>query len=572
MDFCSNDTQQPLSLTCRSPLRIMVSGMHDAPSRPAPIEPLRHACGSPAASASAPAPASAPGSAALAHARRSTAWRALATASAACSLIVLDTNVVAVSLPSIARTFHASFADIEWVVSAYMTAFAACLLPAGGLADRAGRRRVLLAGLAVFFVASLGCGLAPSAALLNVARAVKGVGAAMLLTSALAVIANRFPDGRDRTRAWAIWGMCMGIATTVAPLVGGAIAQWIGWRWIFLLNLPVCVALAAAVCATIDESRDPHAKRIDAPGSVLFGSALALGIWALIDAPSRGWTAPGTLARFAASAALVAAFVAAERWQRRPVIDLALFREPRFVGALLAMFGYAACAQVMMTFLPLYLQIGFGMSAIDAGLGMLPFALAMIVGPSLGAALSARAPAATVLGGGLALIGIGNVATAALAGASHYGPVALGMLITGCGAGILNGDTQKAIMACVPPERTGMASGISTTTRFSAIVMSVGVLGAVLAARTHAALAARVAHAPELLGALDAHFMSSLLAGDLAQAVRGLPPRTGAALARIAPAGFASGFAVALGVSGAFALATAVVVRLLVGAKPGRAA
>ncbi|EES46955.1 drug resistance transporter family protein [Burkholderia mallei PRL-20] len=377
---------------------------------------------------------------------------------------------------------------------------------------------------------------------------------------------------RPRARAWAIWGMCMGVATAIAPLVGGAIAQWIGWRWIFLLNLPVCIALAAAVRATIDESRDPHAKRIDAPGSVLFGAALALGIWALIDAPSHGWTAPGTLARFAASAALGAAFVAAERWQRRPMIDLALFRTPRFVGALLAMFGYAACAQVMMTFLPLYLQIGFGMSAIDAGLGMLPFALAMIVGPSLGAALSARAPAATVLGCGLALIGIGNFATAALAGASHYGLVALGMMITGCGAGILNGDTQKAIMACVPPERTGMASGISTTTRFSAIVTSVGVLGAVLAEQTHAALAARVAHAPALLGALDPHFMSSLLAGDLAQAIRGLPPRTGATLAHIAPGGFASGFSLALCASGAFALAAAVAVRLLVGAQPGRAA
>ncbi|AOI49847.1 MFS transporter [Burkholderia oklahomensis] len=532
--------------------------MHDSSPRSAPLEPGLRVSNAVAAEPARP--------------HRGTPWRALATASATCSLIVLDTNVVAVSLPSIARTFHASFADIEWVVSAYMTAFAACLLPAGGLADRVGRKRVLLIGLAVFFVASLGCGLAPTAVFLNVARAVKGVGAAMLLTSALAVIANRFPDGPDRARAWAVWGMCMGIATTIAPLVGGAIAQWVGWRWIFLLNLPVCIALAAAVCATIDESRDPHAKRIDAPGSALFGSALAVGIWALIDAPSHGWSAPGALARFAASAALFVAFVGVERWQRRPMIDLALFREPRFVGALLAMFGYAACAQVMMTFLPLYLQIGFGMSAIGAGLGMLPFALAMIVGPSLGAALSARAPAATVLGCGLALIGIGNFATAALAGASHYGLVALGMLITGCGAGILNGDTQKAIMACVPPERTGMASGISTTTRFSAIVTSVGVLGAVLAARTHAALVRRVADAPDLLGALDAHFMSSLLAGDLAQATRGHPPQIGAALARLAPAGLASGFSVALCVSGAFALVAAVAVRLLVGAASKRAA
>ncbi|WP_043176412.1 MFS transporter, partial [Burkholderia ambifaria] len=238
----------------------------------------------------------------------------LAVASATCSLIVLDTNVVAVSLPSIARGFHASFADIEWVVSAYMTAFAACLLPAGGLADRFGRKRMLGAGLALFSLASLGCGLAPSAGWLIAARAVKGGGAALLLTAALAVIANRFPDGRERARAWAIWGMCMGIATAIAPLVGGAITQWIGWRWVFLLNLPVCALLAAGARVAIDESRDPHAKRVDAAGSVLFGAALACAIAALIDAPSHGWLSGATLGQLALAAALLAAFVGAERW------------------------------------------------------------------------------------------------------------------------------------------------------------------------------------------------------------------------------------------------------------------
>ena len=141
----------------------------------------------------------------------------LVTASAACALIVLDTNVVAVSLPAIARTFHAGFADVEWVVSAYMVAFAACLLPSGGLADRFGRKTMLLAGLGIFALASLGCGLALSVQMLDIARAVKGLGAALLLTSALAIIANTFHGGPSRERAWAFWGACMGVATTVAP-------------------------------------------------------------------------------------------------------------------------------------------------------------------------------------------------------------------------------------------------------------------------------------------------------------------------------------------------------------------
>jgi MFS family permease len=203
----------------------------------------------------------------------------LTLASATCAVIVLDTNVVAVSLPSIAHAFHASFAQIEWVVSAYMTAFAACLLPAGALADRFGRRRTLLGGLVLFALASFACGAAPTAAALIAARAVKGVGAALLLTAALAVIAHRFAQGPGRERAWAIWGMCMGIATTLAPWIGGAITQWAGWRWIFLMNPPICVALGVGAWIAIDESRDPHARRTDAPGSLLFAASLACGVW-----------------------------------------------------------------------------------------------------------------------------------------------------------------------------------------------------------------------------------------------------------------------------------------------------
>ncbi|TDG10017.1 MFS transporter [Paraburkholderia guartelaensis] len=490
----------------------------------------------------------------------------LATASATCALISLDTNIVAVSLPSIARSFHAGFADVEWVVSAYMVTFASCLLPMGGLADRYGRKKMLVLGLLVFALASLGCGLAPSVTSLNIFRAVKGVGAAMLLTAALAVIANAFPGPRERARAWAIWGMTMGISTTVAPLVGGVITQWVGWRWIFLLNLPVCAVLVFCAQRAVTESRNPHAQRVDFAGSLLFGIGLASGIWALIGAQDNGWYSVATGSRFAACVLLIGCFIAVEKRLAHAVIDLSLFSQARFVAAVLGMFGYAACAQVMMTFLPLYLQNAFEWSPVRAGVGMLPFALSMIVGPYLGARIGRRLDGATsTLSVGLCLVGAGNLLTAALAPSGEYGWVALGMIVTGLGAGVLNGDTQKAIMACVPSHRTGMASGISTTTRFTAIVTSVGVLGAVLATRTRAAIDAAIACHGSAGACVDPQFMSNLLAGDLGHALARVAPDIRLEMASIAPAGFATGFAAALGVAGCLALAVAALIWLLAG-------
>ena len=488
----------------------------------------------------------------------------LVTASAACALIVLDTNVVAVSLPAIARTFHAGFADVEWVVSAYMVAFAACLLPSGGLADRFGRKTMLLAGLGIFALASLGCGLALSVQMLDIARAVKGLGAALLLTSALAIIANTFHGGPSRERAWAFWGACMGVATTVAPLAGGVITQWLGWRWIFLLNLPVCAMLAWSAWKTVTPSANPQAGPLDIAGGLLFGLSLALGIWGLVGTQTDGWDSRMTALRFAGSAVLMLAFIWVERGRTHPMIDLTLFRQARFVGAVLAMFGYAACAQVMMTFLPLYLQNAFAFSAVAAGLGMLPFAVAMIAGPYLGRALSTRVRSGALLSLGLTLIGVGNLLTAIVAGTGHYGLVAIGMVVTGCGAGVLNGDTQKAIVACVPPERTGMASGISTTTRFTAIVTSVGVLGAVLASRTRSAFDAT----PVVTAAgghhFDSTFMSRVLAGDVASATANLSDAMRMVVSEAARASFASGFGAALDVAGVIALVIAIGVWVLV--------
>src|SRR5450830_1275598 len=475
--------------------------------------------------------------------------------SSVCALIVLDTNIVAVSLPSVARSLHADFSDIEWIVSAYMLAFASLLLPAGSLADRFGRKRMMLLGLAWFAIASLGCGLAWSAAVLQLARAAKGVGAAMLLTSALAVIGHLFHTEKDRTHAWAVWGACMGVSMTVAPLLGG--------RWIFLLNLPVCGCLALLVYRRVSESSDAGAARIDPWGSLLLSGGLCCVIWALINANAAGWTSAATLSRAAGGLLLLALFIPVELMQQRPMIDLRLFRRAPFVGAVLAMFGYASAAQVMMTFLPLYLQNAFSYSAIVAGLAMLPFAVAMMLFPRVGAALTRYLPLHGVMALGMGLVCAGNLLVAVAAYVGSYALVLVGMIVTGSGAGLLNGNTQKAIMLCVPRERTGMASGISTTTRFAAIVLAIACLGCVLTVRTGSFLKDALLAARLPLPANFSDVVERVVAGDTAAALPGLGNNLHAL--HLAQTGFAHAFSLLMLAAAAIAAIAGVLLFRLMG-------
>jgi len=487
----------------------------------------------------------------------------LLTASGVCSLIVLDTNIVAVTLPSIARDLGAGFADIEWVVSAYMLAFAALLLPAGSLADRFGRKKMLLTGLVLFILASVGCGAAPDILFLDIARAIKGVGAALLLTSALATIGHVFHDEAERARAWAFWGACMGVAMTAAPTVGGLIAELVGWRWIFYLNLPVGLVLLSMVARNIGESRNEQSARLDPVGSLFFSASLLSLIWGLIEANRIGWDNPLTFARLVGGVALLGLFVVAERLQQRPMVDLQLFKHPRFIGALLGMFAYAGCAQVMMTLLPFYLQNGLGFSAISSGLGMLPFAITMLLCPRLGPRLARHLSPAAIMALGLTLVSVGNLLCAVATSVGGYPAFAIAMAVTGAGAGLLNGDTQKNIMACVPRERTGMASGMSTTMRFSAIMLAVGVYGALLASHTLSALNLNLRNsAPDWLD--QAQFIASrVVAGDMSAALQAVDAGAREVVKPLAQEAFVQGFGSVLWVAGCVGLLAAALVGTL---------
>ncbi|HEY0207534.1 MFS transporter [Acerihabitans sp.] len=489
----------------------------------------------------------------------------LVCASGVSFMIMLDANIVAVSLPTIASSLHSAFAGVEWVISAYILAFVACLMPAGALADRFGRKRMLFAGLALFGCASLLCGLATSILLLNTGRALQGVGAALQLSAALAVLGFEF-QGKERVRAFAVWGVFIGAAATGGPVVGGLITSAFGWPWAFLINVPVSLLLSLLAWRSVHESRDPGHARIDLPGAVL----LALAISALADGMIQGGNLGFGNIRVAmvlsAALALLLAFVWAESRHPRPMVDLSLFRDPAFIGASVAMFAYAACAYVMATYLPLYIQAAFFPSPAMAGLALLPFGVPLLAGPYLGAALVARMGDRGALVCGLMVVALGDALTAWAATGHDYAPVALGMGVLGIGAGVLNGETARVSMQIVPAGRAGMASGLTSTFRFVGLLAGLTGLGAILVAGITSYLTPLSAGLPQLAAIGVREVAHHAAAGGLSTWLGPqVPAATLTAWRHAAQAGFNSAFvdlmSAAAGFAGGAALLTFLLMR-----------
>jgi EmrB/QacA subfamily drug resistance transporter len=463
----------------------------------------------------------------------------LLTASLVSSLIMLDSNIVAVSLPAIARSLHARFADVEWVISAYLLTFASLLLPAGAVADRFGRRRSVLVGLVVFCVASAACGAAESALVLSLARAAQGLGGALLLTSSIAVLGHTFESGPRRARAWAVWGSALGAAITSGPIVGGVITSYLGWRWAFLINVPLCALLFLATLRFVPESRDPAVARPDTLGVITFTAALSLMTWALIEANGAAPLA-WTLARAAGALLMLILFVLVERRHPRPLMDLSLFANRTFLVGGMAMIGYAAGAQVLLFYLPLYLQSSFGLSALRAGLGMLPFALPLFLVPRVAGWLATRMSARALLALGMSVVIAGDLALSFTARGLSYPWFAVAMAIAGCGAGLLNGETTRVQIGAAPADRAGMASGVSATTRFIGLLVAIAAVGAVLSRTASAAFAP-----PGLDSTSVAELARRVISGDVPGAVANVPVALRDLVTDAARRAFAEGFAAA---------------------------
>jgi EmrB/QacA subfamily drug resistance transporter len=430
-------------------------------------------------------------------------WWTLLAVCLATFMLLLDITIVNVALPDIARDLGATFSDLQWVIDAYALMLAALLLTAGSLADLLGRRRVFVLGLASFTIASVLCALAPSALVLILARGAQGIGGAAMFATSLALLAQEF-RGPERGTAFGIWGATTGAAVAIGPLVGGALTSGLGWPSIFYLNVPIGIATIAITLRRLPESRDEHAGAIDWAGLVTFSAALFMLVFALIRGNEAGWGSPLIVALFAASALLLALFIAVERRQPHPMFDLTLFRNRTFVGGSIAAFALSASMFAMFLYLTLYLQTILLYSPLETGLRFLPVTLLSFVAAAVSGKATARLPARGLLGCGLLLVGIGLLLMRGLDSASGWTALLPGFLVAGVGIGTINPSIANAAIGVVEPRRSGMASGISSTFRQVGIATGIAALGAVFESQVTLAHAVSAGGAPQAVSAVPA--------------------------------------------------------------------
>jgi EmrB/QacA subfamily drug resistance transporter len=366
------------------------------------------------------------------------------------------------------------------VVDAYSLTLAAFLLTAGVIGDMFGRRGVFAAGLAVFSVSSLVCGLSSSSLMLNLSRGVQGVGGAIMFATSLALIAEAFA-GRERGTAFGIYGAVIGGAVAVGPLVGGAITSGIGWRWIFFVNVPIGVVAVVITLTKIQKTQARARRKLDLIGFVTFSAALFMLVFALVRGNTSGWGSPTILGLLIGAGVLLAMFLVAEWRQTEPMLDLALFRRPAMVGASFTAFALSASIFAMFLYLTLFIQDDLNYAPFAAGLRFLPITmLAFVVAPVAGK-LTVRIQARYLLGTGLLIIAVGCSLMTSIHADSGWTVLLPGFIVAGFGIGMVNPVLASTAVAVVPHEQSGMASGANSTFRQVGIATGIAALGAVFA-------------------------------------------------------------------------------------------
>jgi EmrB/QacA subfamily drug resistance transporter len=493
-------------------------------------------------------------------------WWTLIAVCIAIFMLLLDITVVNVALPDIQRSLHSSFADLQWVVNAYALTLAAFLLTSGSLADLLGRKRVFIAGLFVFTISSAACGLSSTPLMLNLARAVQGVGGAMMFATALALIAQAF-HGKERGTAFGVFGAVTGAAVAVGPVLGGIITSGLGWKWIFFVNVPIGIVAVFIAFAKVADSRDPNATGVDWAGLVSFSGALFLLVYALVQGNEKGWGSTEIVVCLLAAVVLLVTFVLVEHRQSRPMLDLSLFRRPAFTGASIVAFTLSSSFFAMFLYLTLYIQDVLGYSPFQAGLRFLPTTLLSFAVAPIAGRLSVRVPVRLLLGSGLLLIGLGLVAMTTIDASSTWTVLIPGFVLAGAGVGLVIPPLASTAIGVVPQERSGMASGINSTFRQVGIATGIAGLGAVfqhsVTSGTTAALSAS-GQAHQIVGAAHGQLGTLLESGEVSHFAKSLPLAAHTALEHSYRVGFTEAFTTIAIIAAAIALIGSVLAFVLV--------
>jgi EmrB/QacA subfamily drug resistance transporter len=486
------------------------------------------------------------------HARR---WKTLAVLSLSLVIIGLDNTILNVALPSLQEEFDASSSTLQWIVDSYLLVFAGLLLTMGTLGDRFGRKLALQSGLALFGGGSLAVLVVDSADGLIAVRAAMGLGAALIMPATLSIITNVFPP-EERAKAIGIWAGMASIGVGLGPFFGGLLLEYFDWSAVFLLNVPVAVAALGAGIVLVPESRDPAPGAFDLPGAALSAAALLSLVYGVIEAPERGWTDPVILGCFVVAAVLAAAFVVWERRSRAPMLDLSLFRNPRFSVASGAM-SVAFFSLFGATFaITQFLQDAHGYSALEAGAAMIPLAGGLLAGAVTSVRLVERFGTTRVVVAGLLALGLLLGATVLWTPDMAYAPIGCWFFALAMALGWIAGPATDSVMGAVPEERSGVASAMNDVTRQVAGALGTAVIGSLITSLYGARVGDSVAALPERarVAAEDSIGQANAIAADL-------PASEGARLVDAAADAFTGAMGIGFVVAGACAVLGAVAVR-----------
>ena len=480
-------------------------------------------------------------------------------------IVSLDNTVLNVALPTLVRKLDATTSQLQWIVDAYVLVFGGLMLVAGSLADRVGRKWTFLAGLVAFALGSTWAAFSGSVDMLIAARASMGIGAALIMPSTLSIITNTFTDKTERQRALGVWAGTSGAGIALGPIVGGLLLAHFWWGSVFLINVPIAIVGLTSAVPVVPNSKNPVAERPDPRGAALSIAGLGLVLWAIIEAPTRGWSSAMVLCAGTGGLVLLAGFAAWERASSHPMLSLRFFRSSRFSAAIgsngLLMFGLMGALFVLTQFM----QFELGYTPLQAGVRVLPAAGAIAVVAPLSSVLIRRLGAKITVTAGLLVVAAGLLEVSGASTSTTYSGAVAGMTMLGVGAGLVLPSATGSVMGSLPSEHTGVGSATNGTLVQVGGALGVAVVGSVLSTRYQHRMTSTLApyHVP--------HEIKQTILGSLGSALEvaaQVGGAAGAALAHLARSAFVSGMDLGLQAAAIVALAGALLALLALPSRP----